>query len=355
MIVEIINVGSELLLGEIVNTNATYIQKMCKEFGFHVYHQTLVGDNAKRFRECLDIAFKRGADCVITTGGLGPTSDDISKEVAAEYLGLPLYYNEAEAKKVEEKCKFVSGYAKISENNFKQAAFPKDAYILENEIGTANACVMQHHNKIIINLPGPPKELRYVIVHSLKPYLKPFKEAILYTFSYTTMGISESKVAFILEDILDEQQDVSVALYASEETVRIRLACMANSQNEADVKMQATKKRIEERIDDIYIVHENIKDALYHMMPPYTIHYPSSFRLPDWIVFGNKKTKHEEVMQLVIDCKPHKLGEIIDVQVHYKQQDYHFNIPLLKKAELSYTKLESRIMQQLYIFLKQIT
>ena len=103
MNVEIINVGTELLLGEIVNTNATYIQKMCKDLGFNVYYQTTVGDNHDRFKECLDVAFKRGANCVITTGGLGPTQDDLTKELSAEYLGLELLYNEEEAKKVERK------------------------------------------------------------------------------------------------------------------------------------------------------------------------------------------------------------------------------------------------------------
>ena len=92
MNVEIINVGTELLLGEIVNTNATYIQKMCKDLGFNVYHQTTVGDNPKRFKECLKIAFERGCDCVITTGGLGPTQDDLTKELSAQFLGLEMVY-----------------------------------------------------------------------------------------------------------------------------------------------------------------------------------------------------------------------------------------------------------------------
>lgn len=90
MNVEIINVGTELLLGEIVNTNATYLQKMCKELGFNVFFQTVVGDNPQRFLDCLDIAFNRGCDCVITTGGLGPTEDDLTKELSAKYLGLEM-------------------------------------------------------------------------------------------------------------------------------------------------------------------------------------------------------------------------------------------------------------------------
>ena len=108
MNVEIINVGTELLLGEIINTNATYLQKMCKELGFNVFFQTVVGDNPQRFLDCLDIAFNRGCDCVITTGGLGPTEDDLTKELSAKYLGLEMIYNEDEAKKVNDKCCFVT-------------------------------------------------------------------------------------------------------------------------------------------------------------------------------------------------------------------------------------------------------
>ena len=147
MNVEIINVGTELLLGEIINTNATYLQKMCKELGFNVFFQTVVGDNSQRFLDCLEIAFNRGCDCVITTGGLGPTEDDLTKELSAKYLGLEMIFNEAEAKKVNDKCCFVSQLDQVTDNNFKQAYFPKDCYVLDNPIGTANGCVMSKDKK----------------------------------------------------------------------------------------------------------------------------------------------------------------------------------------------------------------
>ena len=152
MNVEIINVGTELLLGEIINTNATYLQKMCKELGFNVFFQTVVGDNSQRFLDCLEIAFNRGCDCVITTGGLGPTEDDLTKELSAKYLGLEMIFNEAEAKKVNDKCCFVSQLDQVTDNNFKQAYFPKDCYVLDNPIGTANGCVMSKDKKMIVNL-----------------------------------------------------------------------------------------------------------------------------------------------------------------------------------------------------------
>ena len=109
MNVEIINVGTELLLGEIVNTNATLLQKVCRDLGFDVYYQSVVGDNPKRLYECLKLAFERGADCVMTTGGLGPTTDDLTKELSAQYLGLEMVYHEEEAKKVDLKCRYCTG------------------------------------------------------------------------------------------------------------------------------------------------------------------------------------------------------------------------------------------------------
>ena len=113
MNVEIMNVGTELLLGEIVNTNATLLQKVCKDLGFNVYYQSVVGDNPQRLYDCLKIAFERGADCVITTGGLGPTTDDLTKELSAKYLGLEMVYNEEEARKVDIKCRYCTGVTRF--------------------------------------------------------------------------------------------------------------------------------------------------------------------------------------------------------------------------------------------------
>ncbi|MFV0394926.1 MAG: molybdopterin-binding protein [Coprobacillaceae bacterium] len=353
MIVEIINVGTELLLGEIVNTNATYIQKMCKELGFNVYHQSVVGDNPERFKECLDIAFKRGADCVITTGGLGPTPDDLTKELSAEYLGLELVYIEEEGKKVEEKCIFVTGWDTIPKNNFKQAWYPKDAFILENEVGTANACVMSKDEKMIINLPGPPKEMQYVVDHSLKAYLQPYKKDRIYTHEYITMGIGESRVAESLKDIIDQQKDVSIALYASEESVRIRLGCIAFNKEEANNKMKETKKDIEQIIGKYCLKDNNLKEALYNIMPPYHFRYDSSFTMRDNFILGKEVSYDNQALEIEIDNQPHQLGEIVTITFLYKDRKHAFKVPLLKKAELSYPRLESRIIQNLYTFIQE--
>lgn len=352
MNVEIINVGTELLLGEIVNTNATYIQKMCKDLGFNVYFQTTVGDNPKRFKECLDIAFKRGANCVITTGGLGPTQDDLTKELSTQYLGLELVYLEDEAKKVAEKCRFVTSWGGIPENNFKQAYFPKGCYILENEVGTANGCVMSCDEKMIVNLPGPPKEMKYIVDHVLKDYLSQFKEDIIYTYDFLTMGIGESKVDEMLEDLIDHQDEVSIALYASEETVRIRLGCKAGSKEIADEKMAPIKDKIEAVIGKYIIREPNLKEALAKIMPSYFIIYNcDKFRLRDGFSLGENST--EEVLTMTIDCLDHRLGVIVKIKLEYLDRKDCFEVPLLKDPTLSYSKLESRIISRVYQFLTQ--
>jgi Predicted nucleotide-utilizing enzyme related to molybdopterin-biosynthesis enzyme MoeA len=354
MIIEIINVGTELLLGEIVNTNAVYLQKLCKDLGFHVYHQTVVGDNPERLKDCFDIAFERGADWVITTGGLGPTADDVTKELTAEYLGLTLQWNTIEAKKVKDKCTFVTGRDTITENNYKQAMFPKECVILENELGTANACVMYKDNKKIINLPGPPKELQYVIEYSLKPYLLPYKKDRIYTKEYTTIIIGESKIADLLKDVIDQQKEVSIALYASEESVRIRLGCIASNKEEADLKMYRSRKRIERKLDDYLIQGNSLKEALFAIMPPYHFYYHSSLIMRPEFVLGKEMSTDDTAMKIEINTISHRLGEIVEVTLNYQDSQYQFKIPLLKKATLSYPKLEARLMQNIYIYLKQL-
>lgn len=350
MQVEIINVGTELLLGEIVNTNATYLQKMCKELGFDVFHQSVVGDNPQRFVECLEIAFKRGADCVITTGGLGPTQDDLTKELSAEFLGLEMVYSQEEALKVDAKCKFVTGLSEVPKNNFKQAYFPKDCFVLENEVGTANGCVMEKEGKMIINLPGPPKEMCYVVDHVLKPYLERFKKATIYTYEFRTMGIGESVVDVMLNDLISEQDKVSIALYASEEIVRIRLGCKADSLAEAEKAMSDIKKTIHERLASYILPQEDLKESVMKMLPSFRVDYLGDFRFRD--DFFLAKGSDDGDLMIQVDRLKESLGDRIVVNLELGKRTRHFSIPLLKKAELSYQKLEAKIVNQLFMFLK---
>lgn len=346
MNVEVINVGTELLLGEIINTEAPELFKMCKELGFNIYHQTTVGDNPDRLKECLDIAFKRGADCVITTAGLGPTQDDLTKELSAEYLGLELVYNEEEARKVDEKCRFVTGLDVVSQNNFKQAYFPQDAYILENDVGTANGCVMTKNQKMIINLPGPPKEFNYVVEHSLKPYLEQFRKEQIYTTDFLVMGIGESMIDEMLEETQKKQTDVTVAMYAGEGYVRVRIATKAKTRAQADQHMESMKQEIETILNGYLIPGGSINKGLKEIMVP--ICFKGDIDVPQWF-----KPYVDENAKLVIysSVEHTTLGDIVTIHAN---GDKGFKDGMLKDYRLSMGRLTSKLQLYLYKYLKTV-
>lgn len=345
MNVEVINVGTELLLGEIINTEAPVLFKMCKELGFDIYHQTTVGDNPQRLLECLDIAFKRGADCVITTAGLGPTQDDLTKELSAEYLGLELVYNEEEARKVDEKCRFVTGLDVVSDNNFKQAYFPKNAYILENDVGTANGCVMSKDGKMIINLPGPPKEFNYVVEHSLKPYLEHYRQEQIYTEDFLVMGIGESMIDEKLTETQYKQTDVTLAMYAGEGYVRVRIANKAKTKEEAYQHMTPMRNEIETLLKGYLIPGGSIEKALKDIMVP--IQFIGDIDVPTWF-----KPYVKEDADLVIYSKVEhvSLGDQVTIHVN---NDKGFTDGMLKDYHLSMNRLTSKLQLYLYRYLKK--
>ncbi len=346
MNVEIINVGTELLLGEIVNTNATYLQKMCKELGFNVYFQTVVGDNPQRLLDCLDIAFKRGADCIITTGGLGPTQDDLTKELSAQYLGLELVYDEAEAKKVHDKCCFVTQLDEVPDNNYKQAYFPKDCYVLENDVGTANGCVMSKDQKMIINLPGPPKEMTYVVDHVLKPYLEQYRQAKIYTQDIVTMGIGESLVDEKLSKIISHQDKVSIALYASEETVRVRLGCKATHQEQANELMKPVYDQIETILHDYVLETHDLNRYILEHIHGYTIINHCHFDL------GDRFQDNQGEVTIELNEQRLDIGDVVEATVTYHHKKSTFKVPLLKDAKYSLARLESRLLNHIYLLIR---
>lgn len=341
MNVEIINVGTELLLGEIVNTNATYLQKMCKELGFDVFFQQTVGDNPDRVKQALDVAFARGADCVITTGGLGPTQDDLTKEIATDYLGLRLVYDKEQAATVMAKMLFLTKGQEVTSNNLKQAFFPEGAHILENAVGTANGCVMTSGDKMIINLPGPPKELRYLVDSQLKDYLKQFRQARIYTLDIFTLGIGESKVAHILEDIINNQEGVSIALYASEISVRVRLGCKALNREEALEHLSKVKQEITEKLKDYVVDKLDLKKYIYDHIPAYTINLPEDcelFAKPLGPVQGGD-------LVVTITKKAYPLGEELRLNINYQGEKFITKIRYLGTSSYSKEKIEYRILE----------
>ncbi|MFU0824468.1 competence/damage-inducible protein A [Clostridium sp.] len=242
---EILAVGTEILLGNIVNTNAQYIANRLAELGIEVYHQSVVGDNPERLMQAYDLAFKR-ADLIITTGGLGPTKDDLTKEVAFEYFGKKAVLHEESLKEIEDYFKRIN--MPMAESNKKQAFFPKDAIIMKNKNGTAPGCIIEEDNKILAVLPGPPREMKPMFEESLVPYLKKFQDSILVSKTLRVIGLGESNVAEIIDDILENSKNPTVAPYAKEGEVTLRITAKAENEEKCEKLIIPVEKEIRERL-----------------------------------------------------------------------------------------------------------
>ena len=238
---EIIAVGTEILLGDIVNTNAQYLAKRLSDLGIYCYHQTVVGDNENRLKEAYDLAFKR-AELVITTGGLGPTKDDLTKEMSFEFFNKKSVLHEPSMKRIEEHFKKTGRI--MVDSNKKQAYFPEDCIILQNNNGTAPGCIIEENNKILINLPGPPKEMKPMFEESVVPYLSKYQTEILVSKVLRVIGIGESMAAEMIKDILENQTNPTVAPYAKDGEVTFRITAKAESETEANELIKPIENKI---------------------------------------------------------------------------------------------------------------
>ncbi|MBW9156141.1 competence/damage-inducible protein A [Clostridium sp. FP2] len=247
---EILAVGTEILLGDIVNTNAQYIAKRLADLGIVVYHQSVVGDNPERLLEAYRLAFSR-ADLVITTGGLGPTKDDLTKEVAFEYFGKKSVVHEASMKIIE-------GYFKemnkpMAKSNVKQAYFPVDAVILPNNNGTAPGCIIEENGKIVALLPGPPREMKPMFEEAVVPYLEKFQQGVLVSKVLRVIGVGESSAEEMIEDILDKQTNPTVAPYAKDGEMLFRITAKANTKEQGIKLIEPMEAAIRSRLgNNIY-------------------------------------------------------------------------------------------------------
>lgn len=253
MRVELVSVGTELLLGDIVNTNIAYLSKELAALGLGVFRQTTVGDNRERLLKTLESAFLEN-DMVIITGGLGPTDDDITKECAAEYFGRDFYFHEYSWVKILERLTR-SGRNIITENNKKQAMIPEGAIVLENFCGTAPGIIIEENNKRIILLPGPPREMRDMFEKSVKPYLEKFSNKHFISKYVRFYGIGESLLETKIKDIMDNQTNPTLALYAKTGEVLLRITASSEDKNECEQLISEQLKEIEKRVGEyIYLV-----------------------------------------------------------------------------------------------------
>ena len=253
MRVELVSVGTELLLGDIVNTNTAYLSKELAALGFGVFRQTTVGDNRERLLKTLESAFLEN-DTVIITGGLGPTDDDITKECAVEYFGREFYFHEYSWVKILERLTR-SGRNIITENNKKQAMIPEGAIVLENYCGTAPGIIIEENNKRIILLPGPPREMRDMFEKSVKPYLEKFSSKQFISKYVRFYGIGESLLETKIKDIMDNQTNPTLALYAKTGEVLLRITVSGDDKTECEDLIRKQLDEIEKRVGAyIYLV-----------------------------------------------------------------------------------------------------
>ena len=229
-VAEILCVGTELLLGDIVNTNAAFLSAELASLGFAVYHHSVVGDNPERLKDALELSLSR-SDVVIMSGGLGPTKDDLTKETVAEYFGLSLEMREDCLEEI--RTYFARTGRVMTENNAKQAMMPKGATVLPNRYGTAPALAVSENGKTVIMLPGPPVELIPIFHEEVIPYLRAQSDHAIVSKNVNIFGIGESAVAQKLDKLLCESTNPTVAPYCKEGEVRLRVTAKADSQKTA--------------------------------------------------------------------------------------------------------------------------
>lgn len=244
MVAEIICVGTELLLGNIVNTNAAFLAEQCAALGLSCYYQSVVGDNEERLFETVKTSLNR-SDIVILSGGLGPTQDDLTKEVVAKVIGKELVLHEPSRDRI--RSYFTAGGLEITQNNWKQAYVPEGAVVIDNDNGTAPGLIVSHEGKHVLLLPGPPGELKPMFTDKMVPFLRGLGEAVIHSRTVKICGMGESKVETLILDLLDEQTNPTVAPYAKTGEVHLRVTAKAASDEEAMILIEPVLQELDHR------------------------------------------------------------------------------------------------------------
>ena len=232
---EILSVGTEILIGDITNTDASFISRRLAALGISQYYQAAVGDNCGRLKAHITEALER-CDILILTGGLGPTYDDLTKETAAEAMGRKLVMHEGSLERIKEFFARMHPDRGMTPNNEKQAMLPEGAVIFENDYGTAPGCAIvdESRGKTIIMLPGPPRELQPMWMNKVEPFLRQYTDHILYSKNIGICGLGESAVEDILRDMMLADVNPTVAPYCGEGDVRLRVTAFCRDEAEGE-------------------------------------------------------------------------------------------------------------------------
>ncbi|NLY67367.1 MAG: competence/damage-inducible protein A [Tissierellia bacterium] len=260
---EIITVGSEIILGSILNTNAQYLTRRLGEIGIEVLYHTSLKDNKEQLKQVIKTGLKR-ADLLIFTGGLGPTGDDFTKEVVSETLGLKLYLDKNIKNNIQNY--FNKNNKSMTPNNIKQAYIPEGSKSIKNDIGTAPGIFIEWENKILVLLPGPPREMQHMFNKYIIPLIK--QDCIMKETTIKTIGIGESHLETILKDIINSGDNPTIATYASEGIVDIKIVAKGNNEDYVNTLLRQTIEKIKDRIaENIYSYNnETIEEVVYKLL-----------------------------------------------------------------------------------------
>ncbi len=241
MIAEILCIGTELLIGDIVNTNSAYLSKRLSEHGFDVLYHSVCGDNKERIEQTVKHAFTR-CDLLVTTGGLGPTYDDISMELCAKALGLSMYTDERVVEKLKQY--FAKTGRVMTDNNLKQALVPEGATVLMNDCGTAPGIALEKDGKVLVMLPGPPREMKPMFENQVLPYLSVYSDYVLVSSNINIIGMGESSVEDKLRDLMVNSTNPTLAPYVNEGEVRVRVTASGKTKDEAKSIVEKTVNEV---------------------------------------------------------------------------------------------------------------
>ena len=247
---EILSVGTELLLGNIVNTDARDLSLALSELGINVYWQSVVGDNPTRVRQALAVAAER-ADLIVTTGGLGPTCDDLTKQTVAEFFGVPMYFDRRAEAELRAFFRLDAG-GTMTDNNLQQCWLPEGCVPFYNTCGTAPGCgFVAPSGKAVMILPGPPKELNAMLRHGGLDFLRSLSGEHILSHNLMTFGRGESAIEDRLRDRMNALTNPSLAPYAKEGEVRLRVTAKAPTEAEAEALMAPVIAEVREILGDI--------------------------------------------------------------------------------------------------------
>ena len=247
---ELISVGTELLLGSIANTDAQMISQGLSALGINVYYHTVVGDNPERLRSAVDIA-KGRADILITTGGLGPTCDDLTKQTLAAAFGLPLEFHQPSADRIADYFRRLHPTRPMTENNLQQALLPKGCTVFDNDWGTAPGCAFQAQGVHVLMLPGPPRECRAMFTHRALPYLRALSDGTILSRTLKIFGMGESSVEAMLRERMNAMTNPTLAPYAKEGEVELRITARAPDKQQAAALIAPVEEEVRARFGSL--------------------------------------------------------------------------------------------------------